>query len=380
MDFTQTEERQMLADMVGRFVRDQYDIDTRHANAKAEHGYSPEHWEQLAELGVIGALFAEEVGGFGGAGFDIIIVFEELGRGLVVEPFLATLLAGTALAASGSHSDQLETVMAGGGQLALAHGEPASRYTLSHVETKAEKTNDGYRMNGNKAVVISGGSAESLVVSARTTGETDDRDDISLFLVPADADGVHVRSYGTVDGYQAAEVVLKDVDVPADTLVGVEGQGLAALEQANAAGILAVSAEALGAIEVALDLTLDYLKTRKQFGVPIGKFQALQHRMADMMIEREQIRSALINAAGHLNSDAAERDWHMSALKNLVGRSGRKIAEESIQMHGGIAMTWEYAVGHFVKRIIMIDHLFGDEDHHLQQIVDSGAGAAVASA
>ena len=380
MDFTQTEERQMLADMVGRFVRDQYDIDTRHANAKAEHGYSPEHWEQLAELGVIGALFAEEVGGFGGAGFDIIIVFEELGRGLVVEPFLATLLAGTALAASGSHSDQLETVMAGGGQLALAHGEPASRYTLSYVETKAEKTNDGYRLNGNKAVVISGGSAEALVVSARTTGETDDRDDISLFLVPADADGVHVRSYGTVDGYQAAEVVLKDVDVPADTLVGAEGQGLAALEQANAAGILAVSAEALGAIEVALDLTLDYLKTRKQFGVPIGKFQALQHRMADMMIEREQIRSALINAAGHLNSDAAERDWHMSALKNLVGRSGRKIAEESIQMHGGIAMTWEYAVGHFVKRIIMIDHLFGDEDHHLQQIVDSGAGAAAASA
>ncbi|MEP1091137.1 MAG: acyl-CoA dehydrogenase [Rhizobiaceae bacterium] len=369
MDFSHTEERQMLADMVGRFVRDQYDIDTRHANAKLEQGYSPEHWEQLAELGVIGALFGEDVGGFGGAGFDIAVVFEELGRGLVVEPFLATLLGGTALAATQSHADQLEAAMAGGGQLALAHGEPASRYTLSHVDTKAEKTADGFRLNGNKAVVISGGSAETLVVSARTSGEASASDGISLFLVPAATKGVHVRSYGTVDGYQAAEIALNDVDVSSDALIGAEGQGLAAIEQANAAGILAVSAEALGAIEVALDMTLEYLKTRKQFGVPIGKFQALQHRMADMMIEREQIRSALINAAGHLNGAAAERDWHMSALKNLIGRSGRKIAEESIQMHGGIAMTWEYAVGHFAKRIIMIDHLFGDEDHHLQQIV-----------
>lgn len=376
MDFSHTEERQMLADMVGRFVRDQYDIDTRHANVKLEQGYSPEHWQQLAELGVVGALFDENVGGFGGAGFDIAVVFEELGRGLVVEPFLATLLAGTALAAAGSHGDQIEAAISGETQLALAHGEPASRYTLSHVETRAEKAGDGYRLNGNKAVVISGGSADALVVSARTSGNGDDTDGISLFLVPANADGVHVRSYGTVDGYQAAEIALQDVDVSADALIGGEGrgegQGLAALEAANAAGILAVSAEALGAIEVAIDMTLEYLKTRKQFGVPIGKFQALQHRMADMMIEREQIRSAVINAAGHMASAPAERDWNMSALKNLIGRSGRKIAEESIQMHGGIAMTWEYAVGHFAKRIIMIDHLFGDEDHHLQRIVSGG--------
>ena len=372
MDFSHTEERQMLADMVGRFVRDQYDIDTRHANVKLEQGYSPEHWQQLAELGVVGALCDENVGGFGGAGFDIAVVFEELGRGLVVEPFLATLLAGTALAATGSHGDQIEAAISGESQLALAHGEPASRYTLNHVETSAEKTGDGYRLNGNKAVVISGGSADALVVSARTSGNGDDADGISLFLVPANADGVHVRSYGTVDGYQAAEIALQDVDVSADALIGGEGEGLAALEAANAAGILAVSAEALGAIEVAIDMTLEYLKTRKQFGVPIGKFQALQHRMADMMIEREQIRSAVINAAGHMGSAPAERDWNMSALKNLIGRSGRKIAEESIQMHGGIAMTWEYAVGHFAKRIIMIDHLFGDEDHHLQRIVSGG--------
>lgn len=379
MDFTHTEERQMLADMVGRFVRDQYDIETRHANAQSEDGFSRQCWEQLAELGVVGALFSEASGGFGGSGFDIAVVFEQLGGGLVVEPFLANLLAGTALAASGSHDGALEEAIAGGSLLAWAHGEPGSRYSLSHVETMAERTGSGFRLNGNKAVVISGDTADQLVVSARTgggDGGIDDADGISLFLIPADTDGVHIRSYPTVDGYRAAEIALKDVDISADSLIGKEGQALATIEQVNAAGILAVSAEALGAINVDIDMTLEYLKTRKQFGVPIGKFQALQHRMADMMTEREQIRSALINAAGHMTSQ--ERDWHMSALKNLIGRAGRKIAEECIQMHGGIAMTWEYAAGHYSKRIIMIDHMFGDEDHHLQQIIKLGAARSVA--
>ncbi|MEP1206785.1 MAG: acyl-CoA dehydrogenase family protein [Rhizobiaceae bacterium] len=378
MDFTHTDERQMLADMVGRFVREQYDIETRHANAGSDEGFSREHWGQLAELGVIGALFDESVGGFGGAGFDIAVVFEQLGSGLVVEPFLANLLAGTALATAGGHESSLEEMMAGACLLAFAHGEPTSRYCLSQVDTIAEETASGYRLNGNKAVVISGDTADKLVVSARSGGADGDGDAaaaISLFLVPADVEGVHIRSYPTVDGYRAAEIALKDVDVPADALIGEEGGALPIIEQVNAAGILAVSAEALGAINVGIDMTLEYLKTRKQFGVPIGQFQALQHRMADMMTEREQIRSALINAAGHLTSDAAERDWHMSALKNLVGRSGRKIAEECIQMHGGIAMTWEYAVGHYSKRIIMIDHLFGDEDHHLRQIIKLGSAA-----
>jgi len=374
MDFTHTDERQMLADMVGRFVRDQYDIETRHANAASDEGFSREHWGQLAELGVIGALFSEDVGGFGGAGFDIAVVFEQLGSGLVVEPFLANLLAGTALAASNSHADTLEELMAGSTLLAWAHGEPASRYSLNQVETTAEKSGSEFRLNGNKAVVISGDTADKLVVSARTSGDSDAPEGISLFLIPADAEGVHVRGYPTVDGYRAAEIALKDVVVPAEALIGEEGQALAIIEQVNAAGTLAVSAEALGAINVGIDMTLEYLKTRKQFGVPIGKFQALQHRMADMMTEREQIRSALINAAGHLHS--SERNWNVSALKNLVGRAGRNIAEECIQMHGGIAMTWEYAVGHYSKRIIMIDHLFGDEDHHLRRIIKLGAAAA----
>ena len=364
----------MLADMAGRFVREQYEIETRHKNAESDDGFSRETWGQLAELGLIGALFSEDAGGFGGAGFDVAVVFEQFGRGLVVEPFLANLLAGTALT-DGNESQKtiLESVITGETLLAFAHGEPSGRYYASHVETSAKAADGGYVLNGNKGVVISGDTADHLVVSARTSGAGDDKDGISLFLVPANVDGVHVRGYPTIDGYRAAEIALKDVKVSADALIGAEGRGLSIIETAHARGTLAVSAEALGAIEVAIDLTLEYLKTRKQFGVPIGKFQALQHRMADMMTEREQIRSALINAAGSLDSD--ERDWNISALKNLVGRSGRKIAEEVIQMHGGIAMTWEYAAGHYSKRIIMIDHMFGDEDHHLEQIIKIGKAA-----
>lgn len=371
MDFNLTDDRRMLSDMASRFVREQYPIEKRHEIAASDTGYSAEMWTQMAELGLIGALFSEEVGGFGGAGFDIAVVFEELGRGLVVEPFLANLLGGTALIGT-NHQSLIEEVIGGGTTLALAHGEPASRYNLAHVETTATKSGDGWVLNGNKALVLSGDSADKLIVSARTSGDATDADGISLFLV--DASATAVRGYPTIDGYHAAEIALKDVTVSADALIGDEGKGLALVEKAVASGLLALGAEALGAIEVAIDLTLEYLKTRKQFGVVIGKFQALQHRMANMMVEREQIRSAVINAAGHLASD--ERDWHTSALKNLVGRSGRMIAEESIQMHGGIAMTWEYAAGHFAKRIVMIDHLFGDVDHHLELIAKMQKPAA----
>ena len=368
MDFNHTDDRRMLADMAGRFVREQYPIEARHEAAKTDDGFSRETWAQMAELGLIGALFPEGAGGFGGAGFDVAVVFEELGRGLVTEPFLANLLAGTALThANESQKSILENVIGGETLLAFAHGEPSSRYDLAHVDTTATTSGAGYVLNGNKAVVISGDSADQLIVSAKTD------DGISLFLVPAKSDGIHVRSYPTVDGYRAAEIALKDVAVSTDALIATEGQGLSIVQEVIAKGTLAVCSEALGAIEVAIEMTLEYLKTRKQFGVPIGKFQALQHRMADMMTEREQIRSAVINAAG--NFDTPERDWHISALKNLVGRSGRMIAEETIQMHGGIAMTWEYAAGHFAKRIIMIDHMFGDVDHHMEQIIKLGRAA-----
>lgn len=370
MDFNHTEERQMLAEMVGRFVREQYPIEKRHEIAASEEGFSRQVWSQLSELGVIGALFNEASGGYGGEGFDIAVIFEQIGRGLVVEPFLASLLAGTALAGHERHASVLEGIISGQAIVAFAHGEPASRYDISHLETSASRGDGGWKLNGNKAVVLNGEGADHLIVSARSSGGAGDEAGISLFLVPADSTGLHIRGYPTVDGYRAAEIALDDVTVDDAALIGSEGDALPTIRQAVAAGTLAVCAEALGAIEVAIELTLDYLKTRKQFGVPIGKFQALQHRMADMMGEREQIRSAVINAAGNLSGERC--DWHISAAKNLVGRSGRKIAEEAIQMHGGIAMTFEYAVGHYSKRIVMIDHLFGDEDHHLQQIVRLG--------
>jgi len=364
----------MLADMAGRFVREQYPIDKRHEIAATETGQSADMWGQMAELGLIGALFSEDAGGFGGAGFDIAVIFEELGKGLVVEPFLPNLLAGTTLTGDvEANAAHFEAIISGEASFALAHGEADSRYSLSHVGTTAAKNGDDWVLNGMKAVVLNGDQADQIVVSARTSGATADTSGITLFLVPSNTTGLTKRGYGTIDGYRAAELFFDDVTVSADQIIGAEGEGLALVEKAIAHGTLAVCAEALGAIEQCIDMTLEYLKTRKQFGVPIGKFQALQHRMADMMTEREQIRSAVVNAAGHLDGD--ERDWHISALKNLVGRSGRMIAEEAIQMHGGIAMTWEYAVGHFAKRVVMIDHLFGDVDHHLEQIIKMGKAA-----
>ena len=375
MDFNHTEERQMLADTVGRFVQDKYAIDVRHKIVDMESGYDPEVWAEMAELGLIGALFSEEAGGFGGAGFDIMVVFEQLGRGLVVEPFLPQLLAGTVLAKCG-RTDLIEEVIAGTTLFAFAHGEPKSRYDLAHVETTATKDGDGYVLSGDKAVVLGGDAADHLVVSARLSGGPKDREGIALFLVPGDA--VEKRGYPTADGYRAAEIRLEGVRVPADALLADDG--IALIEEAHARGIVAVCAEALGAMQVAADMTLDYLKTRKQFGVVIGKFQALAHRMADMLTEIEQARSIVINAAGNLDGETRatwERDWHVSAAKNFIGRAGKLVAEDSIQMHGGIAMTWEYAVGHYAKRLTMIDAMFGDTDHHLERCMKLGREKSV---
>ena len=362
MDFNHTEERQMLSDMAERFVRENLTIEDRHRDAASDDGFSRERYAEMAELGLIGALITEEAGGFGGSGFDIIVVFEALGKGLVTEPFLPSLLAGTALARVG-RTDDVEAIAAGG-LYAFAHGEPASRYTLEHVATSASKSGDGYTLDGNKAVVLGAATADHLVVSARTSGNTPAADGISLFLVDGKADGVHIRGYSTVDGYPAAEIALKAA--PAE-LIGEQDKAIEIIRAVNATGALAVCAEALGAIEQCIEMTLDYLKTRTQFGRPIGTFQALQHRMVDMMGEREQIRSSVINAAGHLQGE--QRDWHVSAAKNLVGRSGRVIAEESIQMHGGIAMTQEYELAHIAKRIVMADHRFGDADYHLERFI-----------
>jgi alkylation response protein AidB-like acyl-CoA dehydrogenase len=366
MDFSLTEERRMLKDTLARYLADNYGIEERHEYADSAEGFSSDVWAQFAELGIIGALFAEEDGGFGGGGFDIAVVFEELGRGLVVEPFLATVLAGGLVSSVGSDAQKsvLEDVVAGSKLLALAHGEPRGRYDPSLVEARASKVGDGWRIDGMKSVALNADSADMLVVSARTGGETWDEDGISLFLVPTDADGVSLRGYPTIDGLHAAEVTFSGMAVGADALLGEEGQGFAALEASQARGALALSAEAIGLMEVCRDTTIEYLRTRKQFGVPIGKFQALQHRMATVILEIEQARSSVINAAGAMAGSRMERERAVSAAKAMIGRIGRLVAEEAIQMHGGIAMTWEYALGHYAKRLVMIDHQLGDVDHH----------------
>lgn len=368
MDFKLNDDRRMLSETLERFLADNYDMEKRHGFAMQEGGFSSQMWSEFSQLGIIGALFNEDVGGFGGEGADLMVVFEALGKYLVVEPFLPTLLAGTVLAKAGGNEDLIEKTIAGESLLALAHGEPSSRYELNLVTTVAKQDGDEWIISGEKSVVLGGGAATHFVVSARTLGEAEDEQGISCFLVEK-SDALHNRNYSTLDGYGAAEVGFENAK---GILLGDKDKGYSLIEQAYSYGISAVCAEALGAMTVATDLTVEYTKQRKQFGVPIGKFQALQHRMADMLIEMEQVRSSVMNAVGNLVSERKLREREVSACKYLVGTVGRQVAEEAIQIHGGMGMTWEYSVGHFAKHIIMIDHLFGDTDHHLERYIALG--------
>ncbi|MBL3703833.1 pimeloyl-CoA dehydrogenase small subunit [Sulfitobacter sp. BDSS02] len=374
MNFDLTEERQMLQDTLRRYLSDKYDTETRNKIIDSEEGMSAEIWSELAELGVIGALFTEEQGGFGGFGFDVSTVFEELGRAGVVEPFLDTAVLGGGLIArlgDDSQKELVEEVIAGSLHLALAHGEPVSRYDLSYVESTAKANGDEIVLNGRKSVVVNAEAAGQLIVSARESGDAADKDGISLFLVPADTAGLTMRGYPLFAGGRAAEVTLDEVKIPASARLGEAGKGFAALSDVIAVADVALAAEALGAMDTAVELTRDYLTQRKQFGRPIGSFQALAHRYSDLLIEMEQARSAVINAAGHLETaDAARQN---ASTRNLIGRVGRLVAEESIQMHGGIAMTKEYELAHIAKRIVMCDHRFGDIDYHLERFIELSA-------
>lgn len=362
----------MLADSLGRYISERYDMQTRHRIADSVAGYCADQWKQFGELGVIGALFEERHGGYGGAGFDIAVVFEELGKGLILEPFLASaVLAGSALAHSQTpgHKALLDLVVKGTHIATLATEEPDSHYRLHHVETQAVRDSAGHVITGRKIAVPLGDQAASLLVSARTSGGIGDESGISLFLVPSDTPGMEIRGYRNVDGTRSADITLRDVRVDASALIGGEGDGHGVIEYAVAKGVLALCAESLGAMESVKSSTIEYLKTRKQFGKPIGSFQALQHRIVEVLIEIEQVRSAVINAAAALNADRVIREKTISAAKYSVGRIGRMVAEECIQMHGGIGMTWELPMVHFAKRLVMIDHVLGDEDHHLERFI-----------
>ena len=373
MNFDLTDERQMLQDGLRRYLADAYNAGARKSIDEAEVGFSEDIWNSLADMGVIGALFSEEEGGFSGEGFDIALVFEEMGRVGAQDPLIDTAVLGGGLISilgNGGQKDLVEAIITGSQHLAFAHGEPTSRFDLSNVSTTAKQSDEMYVLNGRKAVVVNAPSSSHIIISARTSGDTTDTSGISLFLVKSDADGVTRRSYPLVGGGHAAEVTLSDVAVQKDALLGVEGEAFDAISAVNAKATLAICAEALGLMESIKTLTNEYLKTRKQFGVPIGKFQALQHRLADVLIEIEQARSAVINLAGHLDAEASVRDVHVSATKNLIGLTARLVAEEGIQMHGGIGMTMEYDLGHLAKRLTMIDHRFGDTDYHMERFIE----------
>lgn len=368
MDLQHTDDRRMLADMLGRFIGEQHDAAARARIAYSDTGHSPELWRRFAEQGAIAALFDERAGGLGGGGFDIAVVFEALGRGLVAEPFLGTLMAGSVLAAAGAaHRPLLDGMIAGNDMVALAH-EEAGGYAPTRAAALARRDGADWVLDGDKVMVPAGEAARHFVVSATSADAG-----ISLFLVPADAAGLAVRGCGTIDGGRVADLSLRGVRVNEAALLGTVGAGGALLEQALGRGILALCAEAVGAMDVVRDGTLDYLRTRRQFGAHIGQFQALQHRMTELVIEIEQARSAVVNAAAALDGEERiARERALSAAKYTIGRVGALVAEESIQLHGGIGMTWELPLAHYAKRLVMIDHQLGDEDEHLARYIALG--------
>ena len=375
MQLAYNEDHRMLAETLERFVNKEYAFETRDAAANSPSGFSEKLWSQFAELGIIGALFDESTGGFGGLGTDIALVFEGIGRGIVAEPFHAVLRGGACLAA-GNESQRalLESVIAGESLVTLAWCEAGADYAAERITTTATRDGDGWMLDGSKVAVPFGDVADLIVVSARTSGDVAGSDGISLFVVPRAAIGLKSSSYTNVDGGASADLVFDKVRVEGDALLGDADAGYAILEGALNRGLLALSAEAVGVMSVTADLTTEYLRDRTQFGVHIGSFQALQHRIVEVVIAIEQARSAVVNAASALDENEQNAAKSLSAAKYTVGRTGRLVSEEAIQMHGGNGMIWEVPVAHYAKRLVMIDHELGDEDFHLQRYIALGDG------
>ncbi len=376
MNFNLTEEQNMLKDSIARFVADQYDITARRHSVDSEAGFNRDLWAKFAELGWLSVPFAEEFGGFGGNAVDTMVVMEELGKGLVVEPFLSTvLLFGGLLSHTGNRALQqslIEKIIAGDVLGGVAYHERQSRFELHDVQTSAQKTQTGFTLSGEKTVVFNGTVADYLIVSARTSGDRLDAQGISLFLIDANTQGIEKTAYRMMDGRLVANIRLTDVTVAADRLLGELGQGLGALQHVVGNATVALGAEAVGIMHKLNAATVEYSKTRKQFGMPIGSFQALQHRMVDTFVACEQTRSLLYRAVCSIDADAAatacdavQRNIH--ALKVMVGRAGKLIGGEAIQLHGGMGITDELDIGHYVKRLMTINTTFGDADYHLQK-------------
>ena len=372
MDFEFTQEQQQFSDALRRWMEKDYTFEHRKKILHSETGVSSEAWSTLAELGMTALPVPEEQGGFNGSAVDMMVVMKEIGRGLVVEPYLATALGAQFLKLAGKQETLLEQVATGELKLAAALGEKQARFDLFDITTTAAAAagGDGYVLNGTKVVVIHGGQADQLIVSARSSGAQRDTSGISLFLVPANAAGVNRRDYRTIDGQRAADIRLENVQVPASALLGAAGQGWEILDAAADYGVTLLCAEAIGAMEALNAATLEYLKTRQQFGVPIGKFQALQHRMAEMFMQYQQASSmATLAAVKVASSDPVERRRTVSAAKARVGQAARFVGQQAVQLHGGMGVTDELPAAHHFKRLTMIEQTLGDTDYHLARFV-----------
>jgi len=371
MNFDLNEEQQLIQDSIQRFVQDNYDLEQRQAVVASADDFNRTHWATMAELGWLGLTIAEGDGGFGGNQVDTMVIMEQFGKGLVLEPYLASIVLGAKAIALGAdealRNQILPGVMDGSRQLAFAYAELQARFDLHDVVTRAQADGEDFILNGHKSMVQHGGTADYIVVSARTSGGQTDTNGISMFVVDAAADGVEITSFPTVDGLAAAEIKFKDVRIPASRLLGKQDAGYEILLEVAIDGILAVSAEAVGAMEMLYKDTVAYTQEREQFDHPLSDFQVLQHRMVDMFMEYEQAKSLLYRATLEVvqNGTAALRTVH--ALKHFIGKTGIMIGENAVQLHGGMGVTEELRIGHYFKRLLVIDAQFGNSDYHLQQ-------------
>ncbi|WJR77734.1 pimeloyl-CoA dehydrogenase small subunit [Bradyrhizobium sp. NP1] len=377
MDFDLSEEQRLLKDSVDGLLTDSYDFEQRKKYMKEKGGWSKAVWGKLAEQGLLGLPFAEADGGFGAGAVETAIVMEALGKALVLEPYLATVVIGGGFLRHGGSAAQKEAyipaIIDGSKTFAFAQLEKNSRYDLHDVSTSAKKKGDGWVIDGDKFVVINGENADTLIVTARTAGGQRDRTGIGVFLVPANAKGVAKKTYPTQDGLHAADISLTGVEVGADAVIGDPQNGLPLIERVVDEARVALCSEAVGAMDESLKTTVEYLKTRKQFGVAIGTFQSLQHRAADMFVALEQARSMSMFATMAADfDDAKERARAVAAAKVQIGKSAKYVGQQAIQLHGGIGMTMEAKIGHYFKRLTMIENTFGDTDYHLRRVSEAG--------
>ena len=374
MNFELTEEQKMIQQSVERFVQENYDLTNRIKISAEEPGFSKDYWSSMAELGWLGLAFDEEDGGFGGNQIDTLVVMEQFGKGLVLEPFLANIvLGGGAIKRGGSESVKqsiLPDLIEGKLQVTLAYAEEQSRFDLEDVATSAREDSESFVLNGKKSMVLNAESADKIVVVARTSGSQVDENGISLFLVDANADGIEKENFPTVDGLRASEISFKDVVVSSENLIGKKDEGFEILRAVTNDAILAIAAEAVGAMEVLYKDTVEYTQQREQFDHPLSDFQVLQHRMVDMFMEYEQCKSLLFRATMETVQDPVQSQRTVHALKHLIGKSGIFVGESAVQLHGGMGVTEELRIGHFFKRLLVIDSQFGNSDFHLEKFTN----------